>query len=230
MGDGAMFKIGLRALWSCVLMAGLASAAPSITITRTSGYYSGSGGEFTVTPNADFSTLTGQIGLFESFCLEKTEYISMGSTYDVQLNTEVLLGGPNNGPAGPAGGDPLDPKMAYLYSNFQAGTLTGYDYTPGAGRSSSAQALQDVIWYLEDEAGMTWGNGSLQDTFYTAAQDAQWTNMGDVRVLNVYEVGHAGNPQYRHQDILMAVPAPGALLLGGLGACFAGWFRRRSLL
>jgi len=225
-----MSRIGGGVLLSCVLMAGWASAAPSITITRMSGYYAGSGGEFTVTPNADFSILTGQIGPFESFCMEKTEYISLGSTYDARLNTEVLSGGGNNGPAGPGGGDPLDPRTAYLYSNFQAGTLAGYDYTPGPGRSSSAQALQEVIWYLEDETGKTWGSGSLQDTFYTAAQNAHWTDVGNVRVLNVFGVGHAGNPEYGHQDILMAIPAPGALLLGSLGAFLAGWLRRCRFL
>jgi hypothetical protein len=49
-------------------------------------------------------------------------------------------------------------------------------------------------------------------------------------VLNVYDTGHAGDPQFRHQDILIAVPAPATLLLSGLGACLAGWLRRRCLL
>jgi len=222
-----MVRIGFRALLSGLLITSVAAAAPSITITRMPGYYAGSGGEFKVTPNADLRFLTGQNGPFESFCLEKTEYITVGSTYDVLLNLEALLGGGNNGPAGPAGGDPLDPRTAYLYSSFRAGTLAGYDYTPGAGRSSSALALQEVIWYLEDEAAKTWSSGSLQDTFYAAAQSANWTDLGNVRLLNVYDVGHAGDLQYRHQDLLTIIPAPGALLLAGLGACLACWVRSR---
>jgi hypothetical protein len=229
-----MPRICICALLSCALLTGSTLATPTIIVTRTSGYYSGNAGEYTLAPDAAFAALTGQLGPFQSFCVEATEFVTPGSTYDVQIGTEALAGGANDGPAGPGGGDPLDARTAYLYSNFQAGALSGYDYTPGAGRANSARALQDVIWYLEDEAAQTWSPGSLQDAFYTAAQNAvdsgRWTDWGNVRVLNLYGAGHVGDLQYRHQDMLVTIPAPGAVGLCCLGAALAGWFRRRHAL
>jgi hypothetical protein len=45
---------------------------------------------------------------------------------------------------------------------------------------------------------MTWTAGSLQDTFYQAAHNAidsgTWAGLGDVRVMDLYALGHAGDP------------------------------------
>jgi len=193
-------------------------AVPTAHLTRKGGYYSGVGGEFTVTPYG-VSGHTEGTG-FQTFCLEYGEFVRLNETYDVVINTVAIRGGVGEQ------GDPLDPMTAFLYNAFLDGTLAsyGYDYTPGPERSQSAGALQKVIWYIEGERGKDWCPGSKSEAFYQAAQNCGWTDIGPIRVMNLYKDG-----EYR-QDQLVRVPAPSTILLTSIGIPLIGWLRRRRVL
>src|SRR4030042_5544995 len=131
--------------------------ATTVTVNLVAGYFSGGGGEFTVFP------LTGLSGVldfydpltknivpgapnYQSFCMELSEYITYGPTYNAVVNDRAIQGS-----VGPAG-DPLSVGVAWLYNEFRLCVLAGYDYTV-PGRDVSAGMLQDAIWWLEGEAG-----------------------------------------------------------------------------
>ena len=133
----------------CILAALIASpafAVSTVVVTFENGYYGGTGGgELTVTPSADLSWVLNYYDSsargsndFESFCMEYHELIGQNITYDAIINDRAINGG-----VGPAG-DPLSIGTAWLYHEFQNGTLDGYDYDPLATRSTSA-ASEGVI-------------------------------------------------------------------------------------
>lgn len=219
-------------IMSCLIciIATPAFATPTVTITRQPGYFKPwfGGGEFTITVDSDYIPGNPAGTNFQSFCIEKREYVGVGETYDVMVSTEAIAGGGNSGPNGPLGGDPIDPMTAWLYTQFRSGTLVGYDYTPGSGREYSALALQKAIWFIEDES--TWPLSGLAEAFYDAAKHANPQGIGNVRVLNLYAQGHLDDKCYLKQDQLVLIPAPGAILLGGIGVVLVGWLRRRRIL
>lgn len=207
-----------------------APATADMTLRITVGPGSGPGGEFQVEPLSDWDFVPVSLGeltnpfRFETFCLERYEYFQPGQIYHAVLNTGAVCG--DGGGSGSF--DPLGEQAAYLYSRFVTGRLDGYDYGPT--RASSADALQDVIWYLEGEIARTWtdADGSLQDKFYQdAMNNAQPGHFYNVRVLNVWE--HHVGEEYSGlaQDQLVMVPAPGAAALGVIGLTVVGALRRR---
>lgn len=208
------------------------SFATQINITRYSGYFSGSGGEFNIS-NYDSEVTNNYVagktlikGGFESFCLEAHESVTIPGVYNAVLNSEYKAIQGGNGST--TGFDVISVGTAYLYSLFATGNLIGYDYTVGTGRVASAKALQEAIWSLEDETG---GNISAYQALLiskfgslaNAKMDVTSANNYGVSVLNLYTAGGA-----LAQDQLVLVPEPSIMLLLGLGLIGVGVLRRKS--
>jgi len=155
------------AAFAAALASLLASTALAnqLTITRIAGYYptlgeASSGGEFNISGNDLTTYINGYpqsspalvklvnsgIGI-ETFCIEKSETINLGSQYSFSIDPYAVKGG---------GGaqnqqDPVSVGAAWLYRQFVEGTLSGYHYDPSSGRATSAGQLQTTIWWLENE-------------------------------------------------------------------------------
>jgi hypothetical protein len=186
--------------------------------------------------------VTGGSDYYKTFCVQPN--------VGVTLNTEAKLSYINNG-SKTTSGYYLTIGTAYLYSQFAAGTLTGYLYDSSNGVYQQQKYYENLLIALRMTMGIynyEWDTNPFTSLLLETFGQSFWTQVYDpnqyygiignysVFVMNNREIGTGVNSQ----DFLYVaqasnssdVPEPTTILLwglGGLGALAARKKRKRSV-
>ncbi|OPY12506.1 MAG: hypothetical protein A4E69_02174 [Syntrophus sp. PtaB.Bin138] len=194
----------------------LPGAAMAYQVSFTDGVGDGGGGMFGVW-NADTNKY-----LFDTYCLEKNEFVNFGKHYDFTVDEEAYAGGIGGGSP-----DPLGFDTAFLYNAFRTDALNllGMDVT----NAGDVTAFQYAIWFLEEEvASIPTTYQGKANSYLALATAAGWTDIGNVRVLNItYQDARQNTVLAQSMLTLLPVPEPSLLILLGLGMFGVGVASRK---
>jgi hypothetical protein len=169
----------------------------------------------------DLSAATGS-GLYVSdpvlsFCIDLLQSpISAATTYDVVPLTEA--------PTPTFIGTPITAVKASLLRE-----LWGRHYSPTMTGQQAAE-FQLAVWEIVFETSGVYNiaAGSLRSNEFNSGTNTLLNSLdGTGPMANLVALTH---PQYQDIVTQIAVPAPGAVGLGGIGMVLVGWFRARKRL
>ena len=159
----------------------------------------------------------GDTSSFQTFCLE-TSALAVDGTYFVRIDTAT------DGDVSGQSDDPISPATAYLYTTFRTDPGLLDAYLPGSAsfmgtaeeRLRAVGHLQQAIWRLENESG------GVANGLFMHALTSGWTDIGDVRVMQLWDTYDAGTGMYggARNDMLFlptVIPSPESAMLGLIG-------------
>jgi hypothetical protein len=130
--------------------------AQVVTVSQIDGYHA-TDGEFNISPivGSGYNPLVVISNGFETFCISRDTGIAIPGSYFYSVSAAGIY---------LPQGLTISKGTAWLYSQFTAGTLAGYNYNGGLGgqpRIDSAYYLQLAVWTLEGQYWYGPGPGSL---------------------------------------------------------------------